>query len=49
MITVDLTTGMRRGALLNTGWSDIDFDAKIIDVSPKKDSAETWCWLIMIH
>ena len=46
LITVDLTTGMRRGELLNTVWSDIDFGAKTIDVSPKKDSTETWCWLI---
>lgn len=46
LITVALTTAMRKSELLNTVWSDIDFDAKTIDVSPKKDSAETWCWLI---
>lgn len=46
LIIVALTTGMRRGELLNTVWSDIDFDAKTIDVSPKGNTAETWEWLI---
>ena len=46
LILVALSTGMRRGELLNTVWSDIDFDAKIIDVSPKGSTAETWEWLI---
>jgi len=46
LIIVVFTTGMRRGELLNTVWSDIDFDAKTIDVSPKGNTAETWEWLI---
>jgi len=46
LIIVALTTGARRGELLNTVWSDIDFDAKTIDVSPKGSTAETWEWLV---
>lgn len=46
LIYAALITGMRRGELLNTVWSDIDFDAKTIDVSPKQNTAETWEWLI---
>lgn len=46
LITVAITTAMRKSELLNTVWSDIDFDAKTIDVSPKQDSPETWWWLI---
>jgi len=46
LIIVALTTGARRGELLNTVWSDIDFDAKTIDVSPKGNTTETWEWLI---
>ena len=37
---------MRRGELLNAVWSDIDFAAKTIDVSPKQYATETWQWLI---
>jgi len=46
LITVALTTAMRRGELLNTVWGDIDFATKTIEVSPKKDTAETWEWHI---
>ena len=46
MIIVALCTGMRRGELLNTTWTDIDFAAKTIDVSPKKDTPATWKWHI---
>jgi len=41
-----LCTGMRRGELLNTTWRDIDFADRTVDVSPKKDSKETWEWHI---
>jgi len=46
LIYVALITGLRRGELLNTVWSDIDFEAKTIEVSPKPDTTETWKWLI---
>ena len=36
LILVALSTGMRRGELLNTVWSDIDFDAKKTCHSPQK-------------
>ena len=46
LIQAALATGMRRGELLNTVWSDIDFEAGTIDVSPKEDTTETWQWLV---
>lgn len=46
LFRVALTTGMRRSELLNTIWTDIDFDGKTIDVSPKKDTTGTWEWHI---
>ncbi|OHB60802.1 MAG: hypothetical protein A2167_08880 [Planctomycetes bacterium RBG_13_46_10] len=46
LIYVALITGLRRGELLNTVWTNIDFAAKTIDVAPKADTAETWKWLI---
>jgi len=46
LIYVALITGMRRGELLNLVWSDIDFEAQTIEVSPKPDNTETWKWLI---
>jgi len=46
LILVAMATGMRRAELLNAVWSDIDFEAKTIDVAPKDDTAETWRWLI---
>ncbi|MCH8136118.1 MAG: tyrosine-type recombinase/integrase, partial [Proteobacteria bacterium] len=46
LIVVALCTGMRRGELLNTTWRNIDFDKQTIDVSPKKDTNQTWKWYI---
>lgn len=46
LVAMALTTGMRRGELLNTVWADLDFAGKTISVSPKKDTAETWEWHI---
>jgi integrase len=46
LIVTALTTGMRRGELLNAVWQDIDFDGDTIDVSPKRDTAQTWEWHI---
>ncbi len=46
LIVVALCTGMRRGELLNTTWWNINFDGQTIDVSPKKDTEQTWEWHI---
>ena len=45
-ITLALTTGMRKGELLNATWSDIDFSEMTIEVTPKGNTDETWEWLI---
>jgi len=44
LIFTALITGMRKGELLNTTWRDIDFEAKTIEVCPKKDTKQTWPW-----
>jgi len=46
LIKAALCTGMRRGELLNTTWKDIDFERKTIDVTPKRETVETWEWNI---
>jgi len=46
LIVLALSTGMRRGELLNTVWTDIDLKRQTIDVSPKKKSDHTWEWRI---
>ena len=46
LIITALCTGMRRSELLNCTWSDIDFEAMTIEVSPKKNTDYTWEWLI---
>ncbi len=46
LIVTALTTGMRRGELLNCTWDDIDFDGQSVEVTPKEDTPETWKWLI---
>jgi len=46
LITVGLTTGLRRGELLNTTWRDIDIAAQTIEVNPKASTDETWEWHI---
>ena len=46
LIVVALVTAMRRGELLNCIWSDIDFEEQTIEVSPKKNTTETWEWRI---
>jgi integrase len=46
LIIIALSTALRRGEILNLTWSDIDFEDQTVRVSPKKDSAETWEWLI---
>ena len=37
---------MRKSELLNLTWADIDFEAQIVEVSPKESTAETWEWRI---
>jgi integrase len=46
LIRTALTTGMRRGELLNAVWRDIDFADMTISVSSKDNTPETWRWLI---
>jgi integrase len=46
LIITALSTGMRRGELLNCTWRDIDFERLTVEVSPKEDAAETWEWQI---
>jgi integrase len=46
LILLALSTGMRRGELLNATWTDIDFERQTIDVSPKRKSDRTWEWHI---
>ena len=45
-IATALCTGMRRGELLNATWQDIDFADETIEVSPKRDTENTWEWHI---
>ena len=46
MITLAITTGMRKSELLNMVWSDIDFGEMRIEVTPKRSTSETWEWRI---
>jgi len=46
LIRMGLSTGMRRGELMNTTWRDIDFANMTVEVSPKKNGADTWEWHI---
>jgi integrase len=46
LIRMCLATGMRRGELMNTTWRDIDFANMTVEVSPKKNRADTWEWHI---
>jgi integrase len=46
LIRMCLATGMRRGELVNTTWRDIDFANMTVEVSPKKNRADTWEWHI---
>ena len=38
LVTVALTTAMRRAELLNCTWANIDFDAQAIEVSAKENT-----------
>jgi len=46
MTIVALATAMRRAELLNCTWADVDFDTQTIEVNPKKNTKDTWKWLI---
>ena len=46
LIRMGLSTGMRRGELMNAMWRDVDFLNLTIDVAPKKDGQATWEWHI---
>jgi integrase len=46
LVVVALSTGLRRGELLNCTWRDVDFEEQTIKVSPKANIAGTWEWLI---
>jgi len=46
MITLAITTGMRKSELLNLVWTDIDFGEMAINVTPKESTTETWEWKI---
>jgi hypothetical protein len=40
------TEDMRKSELLNLTWADIDFESRVVEVSPKEDTPETWEWRI---
>jgi len=46
LITMAITTGMRKSEMLNLVWSDIDFSEMTIEVTPKENTDETWEWKI---
>jgi len=46
IITLAVTTGMRKSEMLNMVWTDIDFGEMTIDVTPKESTDETWEWKI---
>jgi integrase len=46
LIIFALSTGLRRGELLNCTWRDIDFEEQTMKVFPKANTAETWEWRV---
>ena len=46
MITLAITTGMRKSELLNLVWDDIDFENMAIEVNAKENTPRTWQWKI---
>ncbi len=46
LITLALTTGLRKSELLNMVWSDIDFGEMILEVTFKENTDEIWEWRI---
>jgi len=46
LLTLAITTGLRKSELLNMVWSDIDFGEMILEVTSKENTDETWEWKI---
>lgn len=44
LIILALTTGMRKGELLNLVWSDVNFAEATVHIGAKKDTDTTWLW-----
>ncbi len=46
LITLAITTGMRKSEMLNLVWDDVDFEGMTIEVNPKESTDATWEWQI---
>jgi integrase len=46
IITLALTTGLRKSELLNLVWSDIDFGEMTVEVCPKDANEQIWEWKV---
>ena len=46
LITLAITTGMRKSELLNLVWDDIEFEQMTIEVNAKENTRQTWEWQI---
>lgn len=46
LVTLAITTGMRKSELLNLVWDDIDFEQIVIEVNAKENTGQTWEWQI---
>ena len=46
LITLAITTGMRKSELLNLVWDDVNFEAMTIEVNAKENTSQTWEWRI---
>ena len=44
LVFLALTTGMRKGELLNLTWRDIDFEQQTVTVTAKQNTDSTWQW-----
>jgi integrase len=44
LILLAMSTGMRKGELLNLTWRDIDFEQQTVTVKAKPEAASTWRW-----